>query len=46
MKRRVKGISRMEDAGHGSMAGASEEDIDSQNSNIPIDHPHPARICQ
>ena len=40
-KRREEGIQRMEDA------GTSEEDdnIDSQDSNTPIDHDHLARNC-
>ena len=37
--RRGEGILRMEDA------GTSEEDIDSQDSNTPIDHGHLARNC-
>ena len=40
MKHRGEGILRLEDA------GTSEEDyIDSQDSNIPIDHGHLAQNC-
>ena len=35
-----KGILRMEDAGT-----SEEDDIDSQDSNTPIDHGHLARNC-
>ena len=38
-KHRGEGILRMEDT------GISEEDTDSQDSNIPIDHGHVARNC-
>ena len=39
-KRRGEGILRMEDAGT-----SEEDDIDSQDSNIRIDHGHQARNC-
>ena len=39
-KRRGEGILRMEDAGT-----SEEDDIDSQDSNTPIDHGHLARNC-
>ena len=39
-KRRGEGILRMEDSGT-----SEEDDIDNQDSNIPIDHGHLARNC-
>ena len=39
-KHRGEGILRMEDAG-----ASEEDDIDSQDSNTPIDHGHLARNC-
>ena len=41
MKHRGEGILRMEDAG----TSEEDDDIDSQDSNIPIDHGHLARNC-
>ena len=40
-KRRGEGILRMQDAG----TSEEEDDIDSQDSNTPIDHGHVARNC-